>query len=393
MSERRWSPEATAIAGIGATEFSKASGRSELRLALEAIQAAVLDAGLELRDIDGLCTYTMDVTPPSDIAQNLGLPALRFFSRSDFGGGAAGAVIQQAAIAVATGMADVVVAYRALNERSGYRFGTGDRAVAAAPNAESIRQSWYVPHGLSTPAARVALFARRYMHEYGATSEDFGRVSVTARAFAATNPNAWFYGKPLTLAEHQASRMIADPLRLYDCCQESDGGVAIVVTSSERARSLRQRPVYVKAAAEGMGPDQEVLTSFYRGSLSGQPEMGVVAAALYRQSGLTPDSIQAAILYDHFTPLVLAQLEELGFCGRGEAPAFVRDGNIGPGGRLPVNMNGGQLGEGYIHGMNGIAEAVRQLRGTAVNQVEGVTDMVVTAGTAVPTSGLILGLA
>jgi acetyl-CoA acetyltransferase len=382
VSERRWSPEATAIAGIGATEFSKASGRSELRLALEAIQAAVLDAGLELRDIDGLCTYTMDVTPPSDILQNLGLPALRFFSRSDFGGGAAGAVIQQAAIAVATGMADVVVAYRALNERSGYRFGTGDRAVAAAPNAESIRQSWYVPHGLSTPAARVALFARRYMHEYGATSEDFGQVSVTARAFAATNPNAWFYGKPLTLAEHQASRMIADPLRLYDCCQESDGGVAIVITSLDRAKDLKQKPVKIVGACQSIPYNVEVISNYYHADLSMMPEAEGTAKRLYAQTGMKPTDMQAAMIYDAFTPQVLKQLEGFGFCKRGEAKDFIKSGEIDIDGILPINTNGGLIGEAYIHGMNNIAEGVRQVRGTAVNQVKKVERVLVSSGMA-----------
>ncbi len=210
---------------------------------------------------------------------------------------------------------------------------------------------------------------------------------------AATNPNAFFYERPITLADHQASRWIAEPLHLLDCCQESDGGVAIVVTSAERARDLPHRPVSISAAAQGSGPDQFVMTSYYRESISGLPEMGVVANQLWRQSGIGPDDVDVAVLYDHFTPFVLMQLEELGFCGRGEAAGFIADGRLELDGALPLNPNGGQLGEAYIHGMNGIAEATRQVRGTAVNQIADVETVLVTAGTGVPTSGLVLTVA
>jgi acetyl-CoA acetyltransferase len=228
------------------------------------------------------------------------------------------------------------------------------------------------------------------MHEYGATGRDFGAVAVADRRHAATNPAAWFHGKPITLEDHQASRMIADPLRLLDCCQESDGAVALVVTSTERARDLAAGAVPVLAAAQGSARDQFVMTSYYRDDL-GIPEMGVVARQLWAQSGRGPGDMDTAVLYDHFTPYVLMQLEELGFCGPGEAPGFVADGAIELGGRLPLNTHGGQLGEAYIHGMNGISEAVRQMRGTSVNQVDGAEHVVVTAGTGVPTSGLVLG--
>jgi acetyl-CoA acetyltransferase len=244
--------------------------------------------------------------------------------------------------------------------------------------------------GLGTPAANVAMVARRYMHAFGATSEDFGRVAVADRRHAATNPNAFFYGKPITLADHQASRWIAEPLHLLDCCQESDGGVALVVTSAERARDLQHRPAIVTGAAQGSGADQFIMTSYYRDALTGLPEMGLVGQQLWSQAGIAPEDVQVAILYDHFTPFVLIQLEELGFCARGEARHFIADGAIEIDGRLPVNTHGGQLGEAYIHGMNGIAEGVRQIRGTAVNQVADVEHVLVTAGTGVPTSGLVL---
>ncbi|MGI9084913.1 MAG: lipid-transfer protein [Aeromicrobium sp.] len=381
---------AGSIAGIGATEFSKESGRSELQLSAEAALAALADAGLAAADVDGLVTFTMDSTAEIALARELGMGELRFFSRINYGGGAACATVQQAAMAVATGIADVVVAYRGFNERSGQRFGQVQSAAAAQANTNGLDNAWSHPYGLSTPAATVAMQARRYMHEYGATSADFGRVAVADRRHAATNPAAFFHERPITLEDHQSSRMIADPLRLLDCCQESDGAVAIVVTSTERARDLKAGAVPILAAAQGSAADQFVMTSYYRDDI-GVPEIGVVGRDLWRQSGLAPADIDTAVLYDHFTPYVLMQLEELGFCGRGEAKDFIADGAIEIDGRLPVNTHGGQLGEAYIHGMNGIAEAVRQLRGTSVNQVADAQHVLVTAGTGVPTSGLILG--
>jgi acetyl-CoA acetyltransferase len=381
---------AAAIAGIGATEFSKDSGRSELRLAAEAALAALADAGLSPSDVDGLVTFSMDNTAEIALAREIGAGDLRFFSHIGYGGGAACATVQQAAMAVATGIAEVVICYRALNERSGHRFGQVSRAAVQAATSAGVDNSWHYPMGLSTPAATVAMIARRYMHDYGATSEDFGRVTVADRTAAAANPNAWFYQRPVTLAEHQASRWIVEPLRLLDCCQESDGAVAVVVTSTERARDLRQRPAVIYAAAQGSSPGQYAMHSYYRDEL-GLPEMGVVARQLWQQAKAAPQDIRVAVLYDHFTPYVLLQLEELGFCPRGQARHFIAGGAIELDGTLPVNPHGGQLGEAYIHGMNGIAEAVRQVRGTAVNQVGGDGPVLVTAGTGVPTSGLILG--
>lgn len=391
MTESNALRDKAAVAGIGATEFSKESGRSEMRLAVEATRAALHDAGIDPSEVDGMVTFTMDTNPEIEIARNLGIGELTFFSRIHHGGGAACATVQQAAMAVATGVADVVVCYRAFNERSGRRFGAGVQDRPPAPNAENAHFSWYAPFGLLTPAQWVAMFATRYMHEYGATSEDFGRVAVADRRHAATNPAAWFYEQPITLEDHQRSRWIVEPLHLLDCCQESDGAQALVVTSLQRARDLHQPAVPIRAAAQGSASDQEMMTSYYRKEISGLPEMGVVARQLWAGAGIGPEDVSTAVIYDHFTPFVLCQLEEFGFCKRGEAKDFVRDGNIELGGRLPVNTHGGQLGEAYIHGMNGIAEAVRQLRGTSVNQVPGAEHVLVTAGTGVPTSGLVLG--
>jgi len=385
-----WLKDRTAIVGIGQTDFSKESGRTELRLACEAIKAALDDAGLVPADVDGLVTFTMDSSEEMEVARNLGIANLTTFSQVPYGGGAAAGTVLQAALAVATGTADVVVCYRAFNERSGMRFGDTGSVLTTMP----LWLSWYAPYGLLTPASWVALQARRYMHDYGVTNEDFGRIAVVDRKHAATNPDAWFYQRPITIQDHQASRWIIEPvLRLLDCCQESDGGVAIVVTSAERARDLRQVPALITAAAQGASFDSEMMTSYYRDDLTGLPDMGVVAKKLWADSGLTPADITTAFLYDHFTPFVLMQLEELGFCGRGEAKDFATVENLSIGGTLPINTSGGLLGEAYIHGMNGITESVRQIRGTSYNQVPDVEHVLATAGTGVPTSGLILGRA
>ncbi|MEV5607157.1 lipid-transfer protein [Streptomyces sp. NPDC052225] len=372
-----------AVAGIGATEFSKDSGRSELKLAVEAVHAALDDAGLTPGDVDGMVTFTMDTNPEITVAQAAGIGELSFFSRVHYGGGAACGTVQQAALAVASGVAEVVVCYRAFNERSGRRFGSG--VQRREPSAEGAALGWNLPFGLLTPASWVAMAAQRYLHTYGLTPEAFGHVAVVDRMYAATNPAAYFYEKPITLADHAASRWIVEPLRLLDCCQETDGGQAIVVTSVERARDLPHPPAVIAAAAQGAGRGQEQMTSFYRDGLTGLPEMSVVARQLWRTAGIGPGDIDVGILYDHFTPFVLMQLEEFGFCAPGEAAGFVAEE------RLPLNTHGGQLGEAYLHGMNGIAEAVRQVRGTAVNQIPGAATALVTAGTGVPTSGLILG--
>lgn len=380
-----------AIAGIGATEFSKDSGRSEWQLACESVLAALDDAQIGVEEVDGFALFTMETNPEIAVARALGIPELRFFSRIPHGGGGACAPVQQAAMAVATGVADVVVVYRAFNERSGTRFGAGPPPFAYTANTDQEYRNWINPYGLLTPAQQEAFLARRYMHEFGATSEDFGRISVLSRKHAATNPKAWFHERPITLQDHQESRMIADPLRLLDCCQESDGGQALVIVSAERARDLPHPPAMISGAAQGVGPQQISMSSYYREQIDVMPEVELVARQMWQQAGFGPDAIDAAILYDAFTPMVLLQLEEYGFCGRGEAPDFIRDGQLELDGRLPVNTHGGQLGEGYIHGVNGIAEGVRLIRGSSANQPDKQLDNVlVTGGSPVPHSAIVL---
>jgi acetyl-CoA acetyltransferase len=373
-----------AIAGIGATEFSKASGRSELTLAAECAKAALDDAGIDPADVDGMITFTLDGSDEIHLARCLGVKDLAYTTRIPGGGAAAVATISQAMALVNAGLCEVVVIWRAMNERSQYRFGQPHTLETAfQPGNGTGSLLWCMPFGAQTPATWESLAAQRYMTTYGVTNEDFGRVSVVQRKHAAKNPAAWFYNKPITLAEHQASKWIVEPvLRLLDCCQESDGGVAIVVTTLERARNGKQKPVRITGACQSIPYNVEVISNYYHADLATMPEAEGTAKRLYGQTGLKPTDMQAAMLYDAFTPQVFKQLEAFGFCGRGEARDFVKDGHIEVGGKLPVNTNGGLIGEAYIHGMNNVAEAVRQVRGTAVNQVKDAHHVLVTSGMA-----------
>jgi len=378
------------IVGIGATDFSKKSGRSDLQLAAEAVKDALDDCGLAPRDVDGMTSFSMDFSNEIQVAQAVGISNLKLFSRIPHGGGAATSLLHQAAMAVATSICEVVVCYRAMNGRSGRRMGEG--VGAGVITGDHIHWGWYMPHGLMTPASWVAMYTRPYMEQFGLTSEDLGRVAVTERQHAVTNPKAVFYGKPLSLDEHQHSRWIVEPLRLYDCCQETDGGCAVVVTTPERARDCKQPGVMIRSVSQGSAADQEVMTSFYRPDLDRFPEMQSVAQQIYSQSGLGPDDIDAAVLYDAFTPEIFFQLEEYGFCRRGESKDFVRAGELERTGRLPTNTNGGMLSEAYIHGLNGINEAVRLVRRTSVNQPpKNIDHVLVTSAPGVPLSAAILG--
>jgi acetyl-CoA acetyltransferase len=378
-----------AICGIGQTEFSKNSGRSELQLACEATRAAILDAGIKPSDVDGMVSFTLDATDDIEIARAVGIGELTFYACTPHGGGAAVGIIHQAAMAVATGAAKYVVCYRALNGRSGQRYSDG--VSGDIITSDLIHWSWYMPFGLMTPASWVAMFTQRYMHDTGTTPADLAEVCMTQRKHAVKNPAAFFYGRDMTLDDYMNARMIVDPLRLYDCCQETDGGCAVVVTTPERARDLDAKSALIRGIAQGAGAEQEVMTSFYRENMAEIAEMDLVAKQCYEISGLTPDDIDAAVIYDAFSSIVLMQLESFGFCKPGEAKDFVKNGNIGLGGRLPINTHGGQLSEAYIHGINGVNEGVRLIRGDSINQPEKNDHVLVTAGIGVPTSGMILG--
>jgi acetyl-CoA acetyltransferase len=376
------------IVGVGHTEYSRDSGRSEMSLACEAIRRAMNDAGMRPEDIDGIVKYSMDNNDPVFLAKNLRIPRLNFFAETLYGGGGGpvGSVVL-AAMAVATGQAQAVVAFRAMNERSGRgtpRFGQASRAPGAAGVA-----GYLAPYGLFSPAQMVALAARRHMHLYGTQSRHFGEIAVACRAHANHNPNAVMYENPMTIDDHQNSRLISDPVRLLDCCLETDGGAAVIVATPERARDCKTRPIYI--AAGGMGGGSWNTRRVVKNVESPETESTVIARHIFQDAGITHDDIDVLFLYDHFTPLVLMALEEYGFCNRGEGKDFVAGARlIWPDGKLPLNTSGGNLSEGYIHGMQNNIEAVRQLRGEARCQVPNAEFAFVGSGNAVPTSAMVL---
>ncbi len=352
-----------AIVGVGWTEYSKDSGVSTLTLALRAIVAALEDAGLGLGDADGVaCHRVGDSVPAFAVAQSLGIRDLRFHLDQFGGGSNSAAVVGMAAMAVATGTADCVVCWRAINARSEHRMGGTGRA----PLVEGEFQ-YQAPYGYATPPQQFAMYTRAYLDAYAVPPEALGQVAIAQRAWATQNPRAMMRA-PLTLDDYFASRWIVEPLRLLDCCLETDAAVALVVTSADRAAQLRQVPVLVSGVAFGGG---HTLYS------NGYQDLTTTAAAemsprLFASAGVKPSDIDVLELYDAFTPLVLLQLEDYGFCPKGEAAELVASGCTGPGGRLPVNTHGGHLSEGYVHGLNHVAEAVSQLRWDAgPRQVRG----------------------
>jgi acetyl-CoA acetyltransferase len=273
-----------------------------------------------------------------------------------FGGGSTSAsVVGSAAMAVASGMAECIVCWRAVNARSEFRMGGTGR-----PAPDTVEFQYQAPYGFATPPQQFAMYTRSYLDTYGVGAEDLGRVAITQRRNAMDNERAMMR-VPLTMEDYLASRLIVEPLRLFDCCLETDAAVAVVVTSAERARDLRQLPVLISGAAFGGGHS---LYSNGRGDLS-TTAAADVAPRLYAMAGVGPQDIDVLELYDAFTPLVLLQLEDYGFCKKGEAAGLVGDGTTAIGGRLPVNTHGGHLSEGYAHGLNHVAEAVSQLRGQA----------------------------
>ena len=352
-----------AIVGIGETEFSFDSGRSELQLASEAIKAACDDAGISPHQIDGLIRYEMDTNQETMLIQSLGIENLRHWESVSYGGGAGNAVVGHAAAAIAAGYCNYVVCFRAANLRSQMRLGQARNPQRIAGG----QQAFAAPFGSMAPAHQFSMFVRRYMHMYGATSEHFGWVAVTLREHASRNPRA-LRRDPITLDDHQNSRMVVDPLHLLDICQENDGAAAIVMTTPDRARDLRHADTLtlVEAAAQGSGPRNEGV--IYRPDIS-VAESTNTARDLWARARLGPSDIDALMFYDHFTPFCLLNLEAYGFVPFGEAKDFVEGGqNIRFDGALPINTHGGNHSEAYIHGLTHSQEAVRLIRGTSTAQ-------------------------
>jgi acetyl-CoA acetyltransferase len=390
--------DTTAIAGIGETRYTKRGGTTatELECACEAIIKAVADAGLKLSDVDGLCAYSGERSTLQEVAQTLGLGDLQFLNLYPGGGNSAAGIVGNASIAVGTGTAHHVVAYRSICQGQHPRFGQARSGTGIAASTLSDTavgsQAFTQPFGQMSPAQMYAIDARRHMHEYGTRSEHFGRIAMACYANAQRNPRAIMNGRPLTMESYLNSRMIADPYRLFDCCQESDGACAAVVTTTERARDLRRQPVLIAGAAQGMlkgdGPDKMRRPAHIWTSAG----MSRIAKDVYARAGIGPQDVQVAQFYENFTGQVLMAIEDFGFCERGQGGAFVESGAIDwPNGRLPINTSGGNLAEAYIHGFSLVLEGVRQMRGTSTSQVKDAEHCLVAAGpTAPPSSALIL---
>ena len=377
--------DATAIVGIGQTAFGKGLEDSELSLACQAISLALDDCGIAPSEVDGLASYTLESNREVDVARNVGLGDITWFSQVGYGGGAGCGVVTQAAMAVATGQAEVVVAWRARKRAS-----KASRPWANVAQRIEDSMQWSRPWGLLRPVDEIAILTRRYMHEFGATRDHLANVALAFRKHANRNPVATMYAKPLTREQYMEGRWISEPLCLFDNCLETDGALACVVVSAERAKDLPQVPAYIHAGSQGIPPEHNTMTNFY----NADPLLGpswAAAKALWRYSDFGPDDVKVAQLYDAFSPLVPLSLEGYGFCARGEGAAFTDDGALEwPHGRLPTNTAGGGMSEAYVHGFNLVLEGVRQIRGTSTSQVDGADVSFVTSGEGVPTSALLL---
>jgi acetyl-CoA acetyltransferase len=351
------------IVGIGQTTYQRkpGSGMSELALQLQAACRAIDDAGLTGRQIDGIMPFP-NLGNAEAFAANLGCENLRFASIIHMGGAAPVASLRDAATAVTSGAAHYVLVPGGWNGYSGTRVReTVSDDLASIPGG-AIARDYYLPFGFTAPPQWYSVMARRHMHEFGTTAEQLGCIAVAMRKHAQKNENAVMRGRPMTLEDYLASPMLADPYRFFDCCIETDGAAAFVVTTAERARDLGARPISILGAAAGQPCPADEITNrkdIFRTGLT------LAAPEAFAAAGVSPADMDFAQIYDCFTFEVLQQIEELGFCKRGEGGAFVEGGRIELGGALPVNTHGGLLSEAHVLGINHVVEAVRQLRGDA----------------------------
>ena len=394
----------TAVVGIGATPYyrrGESRPLTETELACQSVLGALDDAGLTIKDLDGFALYSASVDP-AEIGSLLGVPEIRFAASLTSGGGGAAGSLGLAAAAVDSGQAECVVSVMTL-QQAARRLGgtsTGSRDFAGMSSGGPYSSGGVPPvvgfmanAGLMSPGHSFSLLTQRHMHQYGTTREHLAHVAINQRELAIKRPTA-LQTEPLTMDDYFNARMISDPLCLLDYTMESDGSVAAVVTSADRAKDLRHPPVFIMGSAHGgMGRwGTAIFTYFqmpdeYFASSGHRP----VAKRMFEMAGITPDDVDVALLYDHFSPLVIMQLEDYGFCPIGEGGPFVAEGNTRLGGKIPVNTHGGHLSEAYIIGMTHIREAVEQLRGGAINQVEGAEIALVTGGPAgLPVSGTLL---
>ena len=381
------------IVGIGNTVYGKRGTLAEigaLRLALDAIHAAAADAGLNVADIDGFTSFCEDGSthPPFELAMAMPTRRVRY-AMIVWGGGGSGlpSAVTDAAMAVATGRADYVVVVRSITQG---KVRMGGSWADWYPDGLPHHIAHAIPMGFVVAAAIYAMRAQRHMGVYGTTIDHFAEVAMHSRRMAANNPDALFR-KLMTLEEHHASRLIAEPLRMFDCCVESDGAAALIITTPERARDLKQTPIYIHATSTSVEQRWSTPVSFTEDTdLLSTSGHSAAAAELYGRAGIGPDDIDVALLYDGTTAGLLLVLEDWGFCGRGEAGPFVAAGGIGLEGKIPVNTHGGNLAEAYLQGANHLVEAVRQLRGTSCNQVKDAELALYSSGVGYPPMGGIL---
>jgi acetyl-CoA acetyltransferase len=354
-----------AVTGIGETRYQRGATRASTALQLEAALAAIADAGLTPRQIDGIIPIGITGAPAEELATNLGVEELRYSALTPMGGASSIAAIQTAAAAISAGLCNHVLIAAGRNVSAGARAGA---RIHQMPQFHLVTE-FELPLGAIAPAQLYAPMARRHMELFGTTSAQLGEIAVACRTHALLNDNA-IMKKPITVADHQASRMIADPFRLLDCSLESDGGAAFVISSAEAARDMPRPRVLVSGIAEGHPDSPSAIT--HRPDMT---KLGLAKAAprAFAMAGVTPADIQVAEIYDCFTWVVLCQIEDMGFCAKGEGGSFVQDGRIRLGGKLPVNTHGGLLSQAHMLGLNHVVELVRQLRHEAPGrQVEGV---------------------
>ncbi len=388
-----------AIVGVGATPYYPRGGsapQTVLELAGKAILAACEDAGISVTKLDGFAYYSEasagygDKMDTATFMETLGIPEVTFSAAVTSGGGGSAGAIGLARAALVAGDATFVVTVMALQQLK-QRLGT----VFGAAQVDPLN-SFLMPSGLVGPGHLMSVLTRRHMYLYGTRREAFAEIAISTRENARNRPKA-LKRDPITLEDYFNARMIADPLCLLDFCLETDGAVAVITTTMDRAKDLRQKPVKVVASAHGGRREWGRAFAWFGMQDPDFASSGhaPIAERIYRSGGIEPSDIDVALLYDHFTPMVLMQLEDYGFCAKGEGGPFVESGAIRfNGGSLPLNTHGGQLSEAYIIGMTHIKEGVEQIRGTAINQVAGAELALVTGGpAALPVSGMILGVA
>jgi acetyl-CoA acetyltransferase len=380
----------TAIVGIGETTYYKygQSPDSEFKLALQAIVKACADAGISPHDIDGFASYGNDRSEAGRLAAALGIKELRF-SNMFWGGGGGGVcgAVGNAAAAVATGMADCVVAFRSLAQGQYQRYGRSGGAPLAAGD-----DAFLFPYGIMSPAQRFAMKVTRFMHDHGIHADALRAISLACYHHAQNNPNAVMRGRTLDEEKYEASRWIIEPFfHLYDCCQENDGAAAVIVMAEDRARQMQQKPAFVLAC--GQGCDHRSAAPVHNMPNYPSSHFAQIAPRLYAMAKLGPADMGIVQCYENFTGGVLMSLVEHGLVKAEEANAvLVPENLIAPHGRMPLNTSGGNLAECYMHGLELVIEAVRQIRGTAINQVPRNDAAIIIGGPMVtPVSSLILG--